>query len=323
MPTAVETTEITKRWEREESKVVRPFKSAENYLSDAEFRLYADASFEPRPVIQVDSIDRERLSPAIQVTAPPKDLEESVGALLKDQTLLVSIEDRVLKHTTVLHSANLAEVVSGPIELGESALECASWTGATRIHLAVVLSKNRKAAVGLAQRAGSWIAKKTFTVTRTRDNANFSLTPVDEDWFKAKGLPASTTYFVDMLGTDLNQPCDTMPDLVKVYISKSLNAALARDEESPVAKALIKSIYVDVVTTILTVGFNNLQTGVVPHPDSILDVVSTRLTKMTGIPGAKLIQFAKDSSGTQLQAVLQAEAELTRTMLVASGRRVG
>lgn len=323
MATTQEATEFTKRWEREESKVVRPFKSAEDYLSDTAFRLYADASFEEQPVVQVDSIDRERLSPAIQVTAPPKQLEEIVGATLEDLTLLVSIEDRVLKHTTLLHSSNLAEVVSGPIELGESALECASWTGATRIHVAAVLSKNRKAAVGLAQRAGSWIAKKTFTVTRTRDNATFSLIPVDEDWFKSKGLPASTTYFVEMLGTDLNQPCDTMPDLVKVYISKSLNAALARDEESPAAKALIKSIYVDVVTTILTIGFNNLQPGAIPLQDSILDVVSTRLTKATGTPGAKLIKFAKDGSGTQLQAVIQAEAELTRTMLAATGRRVG
>lgn len=317
-----ETTGSKPNWEREESKVVRPFKSADDYLKDASFRLYVDTNFEQGPVFQVDAIDKARLSPSIQLSAPPKDLEDLVGVPLKDLTLLISIEDRVLKNTTVLHSINLANAEDGVIELGDEALECACWAGDTRVHIAAILSKNRKAALGLAQRAGSWIAKKSFHVTRTRDNATFSIIPVNEDFFRSRGLPTSTTYYVDMLGSDFNQPCEDMPDLVKVYLSESVNAALARNEDLPVAKALIKSIYVDVVTSIVTVGFGNLQAGVQILPNSILDVVSTRLTKATGITQTKLMQYAKETNGTQMQAVIQAEAELTRTMLAASSRRM-
>lgn len=320
MATAEGINEYIRHWEREESKVVRPFKSADDYLKDTALRLYVDDDFEERPVIQVDSIDRERLFPSIQLSAPPEELEEIVGAPLKDLTLFVSIEDRVLKNNTVLHSANLANAKTEVIELGESAREYASWAGDTRIHISAVLSKNRKAPVGLAYRAGSWVAKKTFSITRTRDNANFSINPVDEAFFKSRGLPPRTTYFVEMVSTDLNQPCDTMPDLVKVYMNQAVHAALARDEDAPLSKALIRSIYVDVVTNILTVGFTTLQGEVLPN--SILDVVSTRLTKATGIPPAKLTQFAKDNTGTQLQAIIQAEAELTRVMVAASGRRM-
>ncbi len=318
MATPESITEFISHWEREESKVVRPFKSADDYLKDAALRLYVDDDFDERPVRQVDSIDRERLSPSIQISAPSEELQELVGAPLKDLTLIVSIEDRVLKNNTVLHSVNLAAAKTEVIELGESVL-AASWAGDTRIHISAVLSKNRKAPVGLAYRAGSWVAKKTFSITRTRDNANFSINPVDEDFFKSRGLPPRTTYFVEMVSTDLNQPCDTMPDLVKVYMNQAVHTALARDEDAPLSKALIRSIYVDVVTNILTVGFTTLQDEV--HPNSILDVVSTRLTKATGVPPAKLMQFAKDNTGTQLQAIIQAEAELTRVMVTASGRR--
>jgi hypothetical protein len=311
--------EFVRAWEREESKVVRPFKADDDYLKEAAFRLYADADFEQGPVFHIDSIEKERLAPAVRLGTPPKDFAELVGIVAKDLSLLVSIEDRVFKNTVVSRDIHFDDIADGIIELGDDAVESASWMGDTRIHLAIVLTKNRKAAVGLAQRAGSWVAKKTFQITRTRDNANFSIVPVDENWFKSRGLPPSTTYYVDMLGADFNQPCDAMPELVKVYIAQSLNTALARDEESPIARALIKSIYVDVVTSILTVGFAALQSDVLPN--SILDVVATRLTKATGVPEAKLMQFAKDNSGTQLQAIVQAEAELTRTMIAASGRR--
>lgn len=318
MATPESITEYISHWEREESKVVRPFKSAEDYLKNAALRLYAEDDFDDRPVIQVDSIDRDRLFPSIQTSAPSKELEELVGVPLNELTLIVSIEDRVLKNNTVLYSVNLATAMTDVVELGDS-VRVASWAGDTRIHISAVLSKNRKAPVGLAYRAGSWVAKKTFSITRIRDNTNFSINPVDEDWFKSRGLPPRTTYFVEMVSTDLNQPCDTMPDLVKVYMNQYVHAALARDEDAPLSKALIRCIYVDVVTNILTVGFTTLQDVV--QPNSILDVVSTRLTKATGIPPAKLMQFAKDNTGTQLQAIIQAEAELTRTMVTASGRK--
>lgn len=321
MATSQSVTGLEKRWEREESRVVRPFLSAEDYLRDAALRLHVGDDFDPNPSIHIESIDRSRLSPAIRVAAPPKELEELVGVPSKELVLIVSIEDRVLKSTTIAHSVSLAQVADEIIELGDSALEYAGWSGDMRIHVAAVLGKDRKAALGLAYRVGSWIARKTFSITRARDSANFSITPVDEEWFKSRGLPPSTTYYVEMLSTDLNQPCDSMPDLVKVYLHQSVHTALARDEDTPVARALVKSIYTDVVSSILTVGFANLQADQL-LPGSILDVVSGRLAKATGVSLEKLMQFAKDTGGTHLQAVIQAEAELTRAMVTASGRKM-
>lgn len=312
---------VANGWEREESRIVRPFLSAEDYLKDATLRLYIDDNFDGNPTIHLESLDRERLSPAVRVSVLPIDFEELVGVPLKELSLIVAIEDRVFKNSVVIHSLGLVGFKGGVIELGEAAQEYAGWSGDTRIHIAVVLGKNRKSAVGIASRGGSWVAKKTFSISKARDNANFEIKPVDDDWFKTRGLPPSTTYYVEMLSSDLNQPCDAMPDLVKVYMHQSVHNSLARDEESVIGRALIKSVYVDVVSNILTVGFGNVQVDEL-QPGTILDVVASRLAKETGVSREKLIQIAKDTSGTHLRALIQAEAELTRAMVVASGRKM-
>jgi hypothetical protein len=307
------------RWERHESRLVRPFRSAEDYLSDAKIRLYADSEFTDKPSIAAESIAKDNLNIAIDIAAAPAQLEDIVGAKKKELRLLVSVEDRLLKRSTVLFESRLSEFAGGVIELGEAAKESSSWAGETRIHAAVVLAENRSAQVGLAQRAGNWLAKKTFHVSRSVNRATFEIKPVDEDFFVKRGLPAGTTYLVDIQDADFNQKCDQVSNLVKVYLTKAVHSALARDEESPMAKALVRSIYVDVVSTILTTGFGNLN-GQKIAPESVLEVVTSRLRKATGVSPDKLRQYAKDGGGP-LRAVVQGEAALSRAMLLAAGRR--
>lgn len=85
------------------------------------------------------------------------------------------------------------------------------------------------------------------------------------------------------------------------------------------ARALVKGIYVDVVTTILATGFADLDGPV--QPGSILEVVTSKLAKSTGIPTSRLHAMAKDSAGAQLRAVVQADVELSRALISASQRK--
>lgn len=318
MATATTAGSERKAWERTETKVVRPFRSAEDYLEDVAFRLYGDSEFLTERFIQVESVDRERLGVALRLSKPLKGFDDEVGVGLDELRLIVSIEDRTVKQSAVLRSFTLDDVNDDVLELDE-AKEVASWSGETRVHVAVVLAKQRKVVVGLPHRAGSWVARKTFSIARTRDTASLNIQPVDEAWFQARGLPASTTYFVEILDTDLNQPCDQFPELVQVYISKNLNAALSREDDSATTRALVKTIYVDVVSSVLTVGYLNLQGDA--QASSILSVVSGRLSKATGVGEKKLAEYAKENSGGRLKAVVQAEAELTKNMITATGRR--
>lgn len=307
-------------WERTETKLVRPFKSTEDYLDDVALRLYGDSEFLTEHLIQVESVDFERLGVALRLAKPPKGFEDMVGVGLDELRLIVSIEDRTLKQAVVLRSVALGEVNDGMLEL-DDAKDAVSWSGEIRVHVAVVLAKRRKLVVGLAHRVGSWVARKTFSIARTRDTASLNIQPVDEAWFQARGLPPSTTYFVEILDTDLNQTCDQFPQLVHVYISKTLNATLSREQESPTTRALVKMIYVDVVSSVLTVGYSNLKGDVLAS--SILSVVAGRLSRATGFGEKKLVEYATENNGTQLKAIVQAEAELTKNMIAALGRRSG
>lgn len=250
-PPEVETRE---RWQRQESRLVRPFRSADDYLKDAQLRLCPDADFALGPVIQIESVQRDRLAPEIRVLPPPVEFEELVGASFDDLRFLVSLEDTFFKRSVVAVDQPISEMTEDVIVLDSDQCAELSWTGATRVHLSVVLREDRDVEAGLARRAGSWVARKSFNVTKISDNTRFNIAPVDEEFFTKRGLPRATSWFVEILDPDLNQSCDEMPNLVKVSISKELHGALAKDESSSGTKALITNVYVDVVATVLVTG---------------------------------------------------------------------
>lgn len=316
-------TKTKSRWHRQESRSVRPFRSAAEYLKDVGLRLYADEEFKGSESIQIGSVELERLAIAIKVPPTPQNFADLVGVPADALRLVLTFEDRTFKNSGVAANIPLSDLSGAGriIEMGGDAVSLMSWAGETRIHVAVVLSEPRKGEVGTAQRVGSWVARKTFNVGNPRDTASFSIDAVEPEYFEKRGLPSATTYLVEINDSDLNQSCDNLPDLVKVSLAADVHAALAKDEESAMAKALIKAIYVDVVTTVLATGYASLGTGTEVQQDSILDVVTTKLVKSTGLSADKLRLWAGQTAGSQLRAVVQADIELSRALVSAAQRR--
>ena len=316
-------TKSKSRWRRQESRPVRPFRSAGDYLSQVGLRLYADDEFKSVDGIYVNSIERERLALAIKIPRAPDDLEEVVGIPLKDLRLAVTLEDRAFKDSGVGLNVPLSEVsgASQIFDIDADTVALMSWAGETRVHVAVVLTRNRNGEVGTAQRLGSWGASKTFGIGNPRDTASFQIDAVDPSYFESRNLPAETTYLVEINDSDLNQSCENLPDLVKISLAKEVHGALAKDEDSPMAKALIKTIYVDVVTTVLATGYVNMGKREPLQEGGILDVVTTKLVKSTGISAERLRVLAEENAGSQLRAVVQADVELSRALISAAQRR--
>jgi hypothetical protein len=309
-------------WQKQESRPVRPFRSAKDFLNDVGFRMYADEVFKTDEAIQTGDIELGKLALAVRVPPGVLNFEELVGVPTSLLRLVVTVEDRTFKDSEVASSIPMSEVGTSVrvLELDAEAVERLSWAGETRVHVAVVLAEARSGSeVGTAQRVGAWVARKTFLIGKIRDTAAFAIHAVDPEYFVKLGLPAGTTYLVEIADPDLNQPSENLPDLIKVSLAKAVHSALARDEESSMAKALIKSIYVDVVTTVLATGYSNLSSDV--QPDSIIQVVTAKLAKSTGLSAERLRQLAKESAGASLRAVVQADVELTRALVSAAQRR--
>lgn len=314
---------VLERWHKQESRPVRPFRSADEYLRDVGLRLYADQEFVVAQSIHTDAVDVERLNLALRVPTPPTNFQELVGIPASALRLVVILEDRIFKDSEVVLNEQLIDGGGAMriIDIPRDAESAPIWTGDIRVHVAVVLADARPGEIGTAQRVGSWVARKTFFIGKVRDSASFAIEPVEPEYFQKQHLPKTTTYLVEIADSDLNQGCENLPDLVKVCLAKEVHTALARDEESPMARALIKSIYVDVVTTVLATGYANLDMRDDVRPDSILDVVTTKLSKSTGISKDKLRVLAGQNAGARLRAIVQADAELSRALVSAAQRR--
>jgi hypothetical protein len=314
-------TKAKTHWQKQESRRVRPFRSAKDFLGEVGFRMYADEDFKTDEAVQTGDVELSKLALAIRVPAVALNFEEAVGVPTSLLRLVVTVEDRTFKDSEVAVNIPMAEAGASVrvLDLDAGAVERLSWAGETRVHAAVVLAEPRNGDVGTAQRVGAWVARKTFSIGKARDTAAFSINAVEPEYFEKLGLPAGTTYLVEIADPDLNQSCENLPDLVKVSLAKAVHSALARNEESTMAKALIKSIYVDVVATVLATGYSNLSSDV--QPESIIEVVTSKLSKSTGFSAERLRQLAKESAGALLRAVVQADVELTRALVSAAQRK--
>ena len=314
-------TKAKTHWRKQESRPVRPFRSAKDFLDDVGFRMYADEDFKTDQAIQVGDVEPSKLALAVRVPSGALNFEEVVGVPTRLLRLLVTVEDRAFKNTEVAVDVPMSDLDSNVrvLDLDAEAVANLSWAGETRVHVVVVLAEERSGSeVGTARRVGAWVARKTFSIGKMRDTAAFAINAVEPEYFEKLGLPAGTTYLVEIADPDLNQPCENLPDLIKVSMAKAVHSALARDEESTMARALIKSVYVDVVTTVLATGYSNLSSDV--QPDSIIEVVTSKLEKSTGLSAERLRQLAKESAGAPLRAVVQADVELTRALVSAAQR---
>lgn len=308
------------KWRTQESRSVRPFRSAEDYLKEVGLRLYSDEDFRLAESIQVDAVDVQKLAVALRIPPVPADFEEVVGVPTSALQLIISLEDRLYKDSVVATTVPLHEIRSHRvIEVDPETTDTLSWAGDIRVHVAVVLAEPRQGEVGVAQRVGSWVARKSFAVGKPRETTSFTINAVDPEYFDLRGLPRTTTYLVEVNDTDLNQSCEFLPDLIKVSMAKDVHSALARDETSAISKAINKAIYIDVATTVLVAGYSGLTGRVQDH--TILDVVTTRLEKETGMAPDRLERLAKEPGGANLRAVVQGSSDFSRALVNAAQRR--
>lgn len=180
-----------------------------------------------------------------------------------------------------------------------------------------MLTRDRKATPGIAHRAGSWLARKIFVLGKASSNASFNIIPVKEDWFVDHKLPPTTAYYIQLTSENFNVPCSEITGLVAVYMSEALHSTLARDENSATSRAVIKTVYADVVSTIISMGVRNLE-GEEIADNSILRVAIDRLAKESKFSKEKILEYAAD---TRLKTVVQAAADLSRVLIVAAARR--
>lgn len=307
------------RWRRTESRQVRPFKYVEGYLNDAQLRLSLDGDFSSEEFVPTDEVDFNKLAPAIRVPVPPEHFAKFVGISPSDLALTVIIEDAFFKTTTEVCRIPLSEVCDKPIELA-SLPECLRHGAApVRIHAAVTLTRVLEPTPGRAWRLGSWLSRKTFTLRRSPNIAIFPIETAPAEQFMKWGLPEDAAYYVNISDGNIDEPPAEFPSLVSVHLNESVFAAMSDNADSSASRALMSAMYVDIVTSVLTHGFAELDSD--PRPDGILELVVSRLNQDTGVPRSEIVSLATNQARGKLAAIVQSHANLSHEMIAATRRR--
>lgn len=153
-------TKAKTHWQKQESRPVRPFRSAKDFLDDVGFRMYADEDFKKDEAMQTGNVELSKLALAVRIPSGVLNFEEVVGVPTDLLRLVVTIEDRTFKDSEVAVNTPMSEVGANVrvLELDAEAVERLSWAGETRVHVAVVLAEARNGGeVGTAQRVGAWV----------------------------------------------------------------------------------------------------------------------------------------------------------------------
>jgi hypothetical protein len=187
--------------------------------------------------------------------------------------------------------------------------------------MALVLAADREAPSGQAKRRGSWLAKKTFRFIKPARISNFPILPVSEAWFAARQLPPTTAYFVQIGKQEDFFTSDIAPeDLVQVYMNESLEAALSASESSLASRAMMTSVYTDIVATVLSVAFASGSNAEV-DPESVLHTVVKRISRDVSVPIDRIFSLARSGRSNELRTIIQAQSGLSHAMLSAAKRR--
>lgn len=303
-----------KKWLRTEARTVRPFRYSEDLLQKTGFRLLPEDDFFEGDSIHKDEIDVDAIVPEIRLDFSPNYVHEQLGVTSAQVRLIVSIEDKALKRNVLALNLSIDECADGAIAIPISACKKLSWSGETKLCIALVLASDRKADLGEATLAGHWLAKKEISISRVRDTASFPIAIVKSEWFPSVGLPTDTTYYVELLTEDLNQPCEQLPEMVRIYVNETINQMLSRAEDSAAGRALVRGIYCDTAATILSVGFGNIEPETELLKNGVLQVVADRLSEATGLNVAAITKMAKEPGASKLRALFQTETGLTKAL---------
>jgi hypothetical protein len=300
---------------RTESTVVRPFDSL-NFLESVGIKLFSDqAEFQFDPRIETPEIDRHAISPVLSLPPVPDDFYERIGAEEDELSLFVWVTDSGLKR-----SENLARMPMMPWPEGEVALDIArirsiSWAEGTIIGVAIVLSSNRECPPGLAYRGGQWLAQKTFRISRPHASGDSLVKYVTEEHFVEAGLPAQTTFYIDLRDpSDLNEPL-TDPPQVQVLFSEKLAAVIAQKPGAHASKAFLAQFHSAVATSIIALGMNALEDDDDIQTGSVLDSFVKLVSKELGLTEKEVMTLARENHGEAIRPRLQAKFQVTQTSI--------
>jgi hypothetical protein len=303
------------QWQRTETRVVRPFPTAESCLVGVKFKLTRDAKFDDRTSFDVSEVELDRLQPEfrLQVDLSPLGAQGSGLPAPSDLDLVIRFADARLHRSEVVFKEaveSLPETWHVPTDVSKKF----SWKFGADVTVALVLRLKRSAQSGQPFMPGRWVARKDFSVRSKAEPRAFPVERWTADDFARQGLPRDTVYWIQFIADDLNRRFDDPGDAFRVCLRADVYDALDQAQDTQQGRALFSTIISEILTEVLWRGLQSLGDSEQIERGGLLHSALARVEKATNATRNSLRRLVADGELSSLRTFAQATVGMRRAL---------
>lgn len=288
-------------WLRTERRRVRPVPTSNSSLA-VKMRLNPEGQWlEAGSAAEID--DQDAVIPVLEFQARDHDLKE-LGVDPNQARVIVRISQSKLHQAEIVAEwpcSSLPKVWQLPADRADRV----AWGSGVILTAAVVLKCRHDS----FPYSGAWIARSDFYIRGRRRGYEFDVQRWDAAEFRRRGLPGTTTFWVDLTAVNFNDPPEDAASDVVLAILDRVYDELTRAGTTRASKAIQMMIMVEAITDMILEGVAGLE-GPEPTEDSLLHALIARVASAADRSEGDVLKWARDSDRAKIRALVQAASKL-------------
>jgi hypothetical protein len=301
------------KYHKTASKDVRPFFDAatlEQALDKAQIRLFEDQPYTASTAFTIEEQEVPRLAVVVKPNLHEATL--NAGAINRAKlALAVTAVNPFLKKTVLVHKVSLAKAASDEFSLGAEVLERLGGGSNMTVEVALCLDSNLAKQAGKPFMQGHWLSKRSFDLRPPKPADDFGVDPMDDDGWKAMGLPPKTLYHVEYFGY-VNEPANKDRPIAKVYVHSDVYKKLAADNLPKLSRPMMAFLAAEIPCQILVSSYDDWKESEAAEARSPLSAFLKRINKVHPTTLAQLKQYMNEPGQSKLRAILHADQQSVR-----------
>jgi hypothetical protein len=303
-------------WRRSEPRVVRPFFAADrakDAAAQAQLRLFEGAQFGTESSHYLDELEMRRVRITVRPNLAP------IGTWLPntysgaDFCLVVLLGNAFLKNSEVVFRLSLDEELPEEIPIPAIAVQNAGGPRNLDVEIALCLSHDRRAKLGLPYLGGQWLSRKLFTIRERITIGFFDVQPRSDAEWLVNGFPPKTLYAVDYLSA-IADPWEEGLKIAAAYVHSDAYNAMVTNEQ--IGRLLQPLLAAEMTVQILEDSLDEWKDFEEVVPTSALSTVLKKLaTADSSLDFAKLKMLAASREWGKVRGLLQQVLGSVRTVV--------
>ncbi|GIW91342.1 MAG: hypothetical protein KatS3mg109_1774 [Pirellulaceae bacterium] len=292
-------------WQRTETRVVRPFESADACLAGVSLRLSRDADFDQRTSFDPSEVELRDISPEFRLAVEPSALKASRLPDASELSLVIRLADARLRRSELVFESgldNLPQTWAVPPHVTQRF----SWKFGVDATVALVLRSGQLPRPGQPFMRGHWVARKDFSVRCRAEPHVFLIERWTAEDFARHGLARDGAYWIQFITDDLNTRFDEPGQAFRVCLRADVYDTLVQAQETPQARALFSTIAAEILSEVLWRGLHSLDGDEEIVQGGLLHSALARVEKATQITRGALRRFVAEGELSSLRTYAQA-----------------